>query len=72
MIATCMRDNRKSNVHIASFKNQMKYGAEFEEEIVPGTMMLLIPVENNKSIEEHQKYRHFIVNGKIYESVFIR
>lgn len=71
MIATCMRDNRKSNVHIASFKNQMKYGAEFEEEIVPGTMMLLIPVED-EDIPECQKYRHFVVNGKIYSSVFIK
>lgn len=71
MIATCMRDKAKSNVHIASFKYQMKYGAEYEEEIVPGTTMLLIPVKE-KEIPDHQKYRHFIVNNKVYESLFVR
>lgn len=71
MIATCMRDKAKSNVHIASFKNQMKYGAVYEEEIVPGTKMLLIPVENEE-IPESQKYRHFIVNGKIYSCLFVK
>ncbi|MEE1449673.1 hypothetical protein [Faecalitalea cylindroides] len=71
MIAICMRDKKKSNVHIASFKHQMKYGAEYEEEIVPGTMMLLIPVKE-KEIPDHQKYRHFIVNNKVYESLFVR
>ena len=71
MIATCMRDKKKCNVRIASFKHQMKYGAEYEEEIVPGTIMLLIPAKY-KEIPEYQKYRFFMVNNKIYESLFVR
>ncbi len=73
MKAYCLGDGACSYVNYASFKNELKYGAMYQEEVVNGLFMLLIPTNLNE-VDVKQRYRHFLVDEetKIFECIFTK